>query len=158
MRAERQALVLRVKELGGHAGHAARRMRAHQRREGGFRVVAPQQRLDFNGVGGFVKACAGRGHLQPPHHIAANHGQQGGGACADMGPELFLQHLQQIALGQIHTQDRVQRVVPLVRVRSHRHGQRHKIIGGDTGVIRQHALEIAYLLEHRHRAAKDIHG
>ena len=89
-------------------------MLAHQSGKGGFGVVAFEQRGHFDGLGGFVQLRARCRHLHAAHHIAANDGQQGDGAGADVRAKLFLQHLQQIALGQVHLQHGRELVVPHV--------------------------------------------
>ena len=98
-------------------------MLAHQRGKGGFRVVALEQRGHFHRLGGLAEFGARCGHLQAAHHVAPDDGKQGYRAGAKMRAKLFLQHLQQIALGQIHLQHWRQRIVPHIRLGAHRHGE-----------------------------------
>ena len=95
-------IALRIQKFWHHARHAAGGMFAHQICKGGFRVVALEQRGHFNRLGRFTEFSTRCRHLQAAHHVAPDHGQQGHRAGSDVRTKLLLQHLKQIALGQIH--------------------------------------------------------
>ena len=101
-----------VQKLGYHARHAAGGVLAHQGSKGGLGVVALEQRGHFNRLGRHAEFGARRSHLQTAHHVAANDGQQSHGAGANVRAELLLQHLEQIAFGQVHLKNRWELVVP----------------------------------------------
>ena len=117
-----------IQKLRHHARYAAGGVLAHQSGKGRFGVVAFQQRGHFNGLGRLVEGCTGCGHLQAPHHVAANHRQQRDGAGTDVRAELPLQHLEQRALGQVHLQHRGELVVPHITLGAHRHGERDQVV------------------------------
>jgi hypothetical protein len=138
---------LRIQKLGHHARDAAGGVLAHQRGKGRFGVVALEQRGHFNGFGRLTELRARRGHLHAAHHVATNDGEQGDGTGADVWAKLLLQHLQQIALGQVHLQHGRELVVPHVALQPHGHGERHKVVCAHVRVVGEHAFEVARLLQ-----------
>ena len=133
-------------------------MLAHQRGKGGLGVVAFEQRGHFDGLGRFIKLRAGCRHLQAPHHVAANDGQQSDGAGANVRAKLLLQHLQQVALGQVHLQHGRELVVPHVAFQPHGHGEGDKVVCSNVRVVGEHAFEVAGLFERGHFAAEHVDG
>lgn len=158
MLTNRHTLLLSIEKLRHDARDAAGRVLAHQFGEGGFRVVAPKQGGHFDRLRRLIELGAGRGDLQPTHRVPANDRQQRRRACADMRTELLLQNPKQVALWQVHLENRRKRVVPSVGLGANRHRQRHEIVFGTASVIGQHALEIADRLENSHISAEHMHG
>ena len=102
----RRRLVLGIKKFGYHARHAAGGVLSNEFCEGFLRVVALEQGGDLDRPCGFIQHRAWRRHLQATDHVATDDREQGDRARADVRAELLLQHLQQIALGQVHLQHR----------------------------------------------------
>ena len=123
MRAECSRLGVAIEEFRNHARYTAGGVLPDQFGEGGFRIVALQQGSDIDGRGGLVEVGARGRDLNPADHVAADDRKQGHRAGTHMGPELLLQHLQQITFRQVHLEDRMQHVVPHVGLAPRVHRQ-----------------------------------
>ena len=91
-------------------------------RKGFLGVVSLQDFSDFKGLWRGSQVSSGCRNLNATDHVASHHGKQRGGVRAYKGSEPFLEHLEQIALGKIHLEDRMQRGIPAVGFRPHGHG------------------------------------
>ena len=105
-------------------------MLAHQFGEDLLGVVPLQQAGNIDRLGRLVQARARRSHLDAPDHVAADHRQEGHRTGADVGTELLLEYLQQVAFREVHLEDRVQDVIPDVGFPPHTHGQGDEVVRG----------------------------
>jgi len=73
-----------------------------------------------------------------------------------MRAELLLQYLQQLALGQVHLEDGMQNVIPLITVTAHAHGQRDEIVCSHAIVIAHRTPEISNRVQSGDFAAENV--
>ena len=88
---------LSVEEFWQNAGHTAGSVLADQLSKRFFRVIALEKFGYFNGFGWLIQSSAGGGHLNSPHHVAADDREKGHRICSNMRPKLLLKHLKQIS-------------------------------------------------------------
>lgn len=158
VRAGSDLLDIAIQELRHNAGHAAGGMLADQIGESFFGVFTLQQFCNVHRIGRFIQVRPRWQHLDAAYHVAADHRQQRHWAGADNRAEPFLQHLQQVAFGQVHLEDGMQDVVPDVGLRTHMHGQRDEVIRSYTVAVDHRTLEVALRFQRGDLAAEHVNS
>src|ERR1700722_6628042 len=91
------SIALCIKELRQHARDTAVCVLANKFGKRPFRVVSSQQFVYFDWLCRVFQRGASGSYLEAPNHVAADHGKQRDRIGANVGAELLLEDLEQIA-------------------------------------------------------------
>jgi hypothetical protein len=112
-----------IEKFGDHSRNSACGVLIDKFRKGFFGVVSFQDFSDFKGLWQSSQVSSESRNLNTADHVASHHGKQRGGVRAYKRSEPLLKHLEQIALGKVHLEDRMQRGIPAIGFRPHGHGE-----------------------------------
>ena len=112
-----------VEEFRYHSGNAAARVLPDEFRKGLLGVVPFEDFGDLKSLRKSGQIRSGSRHLDSTDHVATHNRKQRRRIGANEWSEALLKHLQEIALGQVHLENGMQRCIPAVRLGPHRHGE-----------------------------------